>query len=1283
MRICKTLCFTVLFCLVTCRVLGQSIKYSSQISSPWINAFAEDRNGTVWMGTNYGLNVYNGATYNTYFATNEAGGISNDDIKSMLFDQQSRLWLCNESGISVMEGKQFRNLTASGFSLAYGICEIDSSYVVVSNRYGLTRLNKNTLEAEHSLTLDLPTPIYKMVVCHDLNACWFAPDNTAKIYITDLQLSRMEELQLPETLQLCNLVADNQQHVWVSALNGKLYCYDMRTRQLCDIPPELTAFHRQGTPLFCICNADGILLIGVKGEGMMRFRPATGEATFVFPEEKLPEDAYTAFMDSKGNVWLSDRKNEYKFYAASRSFHTLTGMMAEMTDKDVRNIAIDRWGHLWIRGRNDLMCCDSETGQMLFHKTGVYNHLFIDSNDRLWTAEDRNTVRCYTIDAKGYPIQRFQHLFPDRTFSIGEDRKGTIWVSLTAGFACISPTLEISYQNPPQGMIPSLLHTQMPGRETFIYMSNSSIYRLDDNVQLTPIDFSVNNPVCAWSDSDRDLWVGSLNDGLIRYDADSHETRKYAHISDGLLETSIKSLIEDSEGNIWLSTAAYIARFEKETDSFSYINDPVFGNGKLYNKNCAAMDGEGNLYFGGTGGITVVHPSLFVPSEKNKYAILLESFRVNGEEYDGRKLAYHQNNIDVIFSSTDYENGKALQYQYRLKGYDSQWHLTNTMPPTAVYTKLPAGEYQLEVAARRLGGQWSDSQLLLAFAILPAPWLTWWAKVAYGCLLLFLLIAVLRFIIQWRLKNEKLALAQRGEELQQSHINLLTNLSHEYRTPLTLIYAPLTQLLRSNKLDTRDQELLELMKKNADHMKELTEQMLNVNELVGNGVPEEKLQVRPMNLQEKLEVCIGNFSYIARENQVKLSFNAADVPHTMAYVDMDKIGKIVNNLLSNAIKYARPTEETGETTVKVTLSYAGTDRAVIQVEDNGPGIAKEKEEELFTRFKRFTDKQDIEGSGIGLHYSMHLARLHKGSLSYQSAQPHGAIFILEIPIGRNAYADEEVSDMDMATRSPLAVAAGHQKASANELSVLIAEDNDDVRNYLTQLFQHSYQVIAASDGQEAIDLLKLQVPDLIVSDVVMPRKDGYQLCSYIKRDEQLGHLPVILLTAKSDVGSSIHGLDCGADSYVAKPFDPSYLLAVAANLIANRKRIQQLVLNLTSSNKEEKTEEISSSLNEHERKFLEAIHRQMDIHLGEEGFSAKNLAEQVNMSYSSLYARIKTLTGQSPQNYIIAYRMNRAMELLRKHDEPVTAICYEVGFSSVQYFSVSFKKYFGKSPSEV
>ena len=357
------------------------------------------------------------------------------------------------------------------------------------------------------------------------------------------------------------------------------------------------------------------------------------------------------------------------------------------------------------------------------------------------------------------------------------------------------------------------------------------------------------------------------------------------------------------------------------------------------------------------------------------------------------------------------------------------------------------------------------------------------------------------------------------------------------------------------------------------------------------------------------------------------------------------------------------------------------ERMRIEVRDTGIGIPPEKQNEIFKRFKRLGTKSDVTGSGIGLHYAQQLAQLHKGSITYRPNAPQGSCFVLELPATREAYRDNEFT-----TEMPFAIpAVSYTPAPDNagkeekENTLLLAEDNAEVRSYLQGLLAKDYNIMTASDGEEALECISLNAPDLIVSDVVMPHKDGYELCRAVKSSTDWGHIPVILLTAKNDTPSSIRGLDCGADAYVGKPFDPFYLKAAIENLLANRRRVQQIVKNLTSGSiPKEKARE--AMLNEHDRLFLEDLHARLDRHLDDEEFGIALLAKEMGMSYSSLYARIKSLTGQTPQNFLITYRMNTAMQLLRSGRYTVSEVCYKVGSSSLANFSRSFKRQFGTPP---
>ena len=415
-----------------------------------------------------------------------------------------------------------------------------------------------------------------------------------------------------------------------------------------------------------------------------------------------------------------------------------------------------------------------------------------------------------------------------------------------------------------------------------------------------------------------------------------------------------------------------------------------------------------------------------------------------------------------------------------------------------------------------------------------------------------------------------------------------------------------------------------------------------------------------------------DFWPMAQQKELNITFTPSVKSLIMPF-DRQMVETIVYNLLSNAVKY---TPEHGH--IRIGLEQDG-EKARISVQDDGIGIPEEKRPHIFDRFERL-GVQEGEGSGIGLHYAQHLAGLHKGQITYTPAPGGGSIFTLEIPTSADAYSPEEKLTKNASSQlltQDLQTSGVHENAR----TVLVVEDNLEVRLYLQYLLSANYNVLLAPDGESAMDTLKISMPDLVLSDVMMPRKDGYALCREIKENEQWHHIPVILLTAKADKASHVKGLDTGADAYIPKPFDPDILLAEIQTLLRNREKLQQRILNLTPETMESISEE-ESGLTVLEKRFMEKVQQAMERHLDNVEFNVDALAGEVAVSYSSLYAKVKALTGQTPQQYMGAYRMNRAAELLLSGEYTISEIADKVGSSSPANFTRVFKKHFGVAPSE-
>lgn len=522
-------------------------------------------------------------------------------------------------------------------------------------------------------------------------------------------------------------------------------------------------------------------------------------------------------------------------------------------------------------------------------------------------------------------------------------------------------------------------------------------------------------------------------------------------------------------------------------------------------------------------------------------------------------------------------------------------------------------------------------------------------------------------------------------EQQQQHLHFVANISHELRTPLTLISAPLKELIEHNEMNAHDRELLSVMQRSVVRLNHLAEQILDTS---NHEHDDRVLRIAVGDIGAFVETIATNFRFYAHERGVRLTFDK-QTDGRQGFFDREKIEKIVSNLMTNAVKY---TPEGGEIIVRV---MADEGSAEVIVKDTGIGVNDSKQRQMFSRFNRLDVSiisPQAKGFGVGLHYAQCLAFLHRGRIVYSPNVPKGSCFTLTIPYTQSAYDDNDVmaegTDATADVATPQTPQPGDDGVE-HENTVMLVEDDYEMRSYVSMLLSEDYNVITACDGEEAMEKLKIRVPDIVVSDVVMHRMDGFQLCSQIKASSDYGFVPVLLLTAKSDLANRRHGADCGADAYIGKPFDPYYLKSVVASIIENRRRIQQLILNMTPATmaQEQHTDEPAGIaepiMSDRDREFLQSLHSLLDTHLADSDLNVNVIAQQMGVSYSSLYARVKDLTGQTPQNFVSTYRMNIAMELLRTHNYTVSEVCYKVGASSQSNFSRSFKKQFGVSPSSV
>lgn len=1273
-----------------------------------MTSFAEDPEGYMWIGSNHGLNRYNGTFYDVHYTYEYEQCLRNDNITKLMVDKAGDLWILTEAGLSVRRNGQYYHFGQSGFAPVWQMADIDDEYILIADNRGVEKINKRNLSIAYhykSLKVGYPKPIAALS-----NRCMLMTrvgTDTDQIVLLDDQLRETGTLNFPTKVNVSKIVCDEDSSCWIIT-DQSIYHISIddvaeaiadETQQTALYLDKPFASIYEGVRMLFVCNYDSKhLLIGAQNHGLLLLDKKTGLMRPILSSETLPLSKYECYVDSNLNVWLSDGKNGFSVIPSDIPYEHLT--FPNSNDNNYKRLCFDQNERLWVRSSYDLICYDPGTHK--FHAftqpNTFYGDIFIDSKNRLWTIEKYNELKCYEIaedpsNEVGVKLLIAKHYYlGESMFSISEDQEGKMWITLPDRFAVIEKDGELTYQEGPFKVNFTSLQAHGNSKRLFLYTIGKGIYEYKGHNSFAPIDANVPNSRILFDGQKGSLWIGSSNRGLVKY---NEQTKESDYILDKMAMGAydIKAIEQDALGNIWFSTSTMLFRYNPADNSVLSIHDNHLSHGIVYNLYSSAADKHGKLYFGGMNGLTIVDP-MTLKSGKREIPIKIEDIVIGGDslyEYDGKpfELKYNRNNIVFWFSGLDYPLGKQLSYEYRLDGFINEW-LPVGLQTRVSFSRLPAGCYNLKIRVKAQKDSNTFGEISVPFSIKPAPWLTIWAKILYTLILLALVFFGLRHLICWRLRESRYALLQQREAVNSEYVRFVTNISHEFRTPLSMMYGPMVEYMQGKTFEGKDKELLDLVMRNTERLKSLTEEVMKA----GKGHhKEKKLAVCETNIVTMLKLALDMFGYLAKEKNITLEYNGPE--EICCPFDHDKLNGILRNLLSNAIKY---TPEDGH----VILEAAKEGKQVrISVKDDGIGIPAEQAEKLFSKFERLGAEErnpQVVGSGIGLYYSNYLAQLHHGELSYQPNTPKGSIFSLCIPSDIAEYKGAKIVSAEEAwgMGTTLVESENADNEKKPEGTLYVVEDNPDVARFLKLFLGSKYNIFVSRNGAEAWDSLKSLVPDLIISDVMMPVMDGKELCRKIKNSSTYGHIPVILLTAISDSKQEVECMESGADAFVQKPFNPRNLLAKIESIISNRRRLQSMVSSLTSSTLSEnnqtslqtsdagsedlQTEELLSLA---DRNFLQKFYALLDEHLADESFAVENMSRAMNIGEAKLYARVKTLTGQTPKAFFVTYRMNKAMELLKSGEFTVSEVGYKVGATSPAVFSRSFKHQFGISPSAV
>jgi signal transduction histidine kinase/ligand-binding sensor domain-containing protein/DNA-binding response OmpR family regulator len=1205
----------------------KNITSEQGLAQSTIHGIAKDKYGFMWFGTWGGLCRYDGYTFKTYrYNPDDNKSISNNMIHNVIKDVDNRIWVLTFSRNELCR----YNYEQDNFD-RIPVSRLPPSFLKLINR------------RNHLLTVNYSYKNYK----------WRIDTSSISLARLDMNSGQVKKYKY------------NAANPW--SLNGS---------NVSDI----------------YMDDDNLLWVGTYSYGInkanLNAKPFNYYYHDPFTSASLIDNNVSAISeDRSGGLWVGTRDNGITVIS-KKGYRHITKSANSIVDNQIRFIFCDSRGVTWIGTKLGLNSFDPRTNSFQ-HITGqglksisVYS-VTENTDHHIWIGTWQGIYRYNPLN------KELKHFNPDKTLkypwvrTIIQDRKKQLWVGTEGGgISILKPALNRDTFE----VVKHLLHQD----------SGNSI--------------SDNRVYCIYQDNEGLIWIGTGN-GLDIYDPAKNNVIHFSRQS-GLADATIAGITEDKNGFMWISHKKGISRLNKKTfkirnyTSQDGLQSNEFSDGAVFKSRY-----QNRLYFGGNNGLNAFNPDSIYPEKTLPKTVLIELQILNhkvdvNKKVNGRvvltkplyltneiELNYGDKSVAIEFAGLHYSNPQGNRYAYKLEGFDKEWVATDARRRIATYSNLEPGKYTFKVISSNSDGIWNLKPALLSIVVKPPFWASTLAYIFYGIVLLLIFYTYHHYSTKFTRLQSKLAyeslIRTKENELHQSKLQFFTNISHEIKTPLTLILAPiekLVQMLSGNQFVVSQ---LTTMKANGDRLLKLINQLLDFRRLeTGNAV----LKMRNDNLVDFLRETVNHFEPLAEAKQLKLEYTN-DVESFYCFYDEDKLEMVIANLLSNALKF---TPATGWIKVRLRIENRSAEKmAVIEVVNSGTFIAAEDTERIFQPFQQGAGHR-IAGTGLGLAFSKGLVELHGGTIGVKSIQQDNGdsetTFIVELPENLNAgfTVDAEIKAV------PQLINAGEQEGALLETAVvvvnhtaekrlllndkipvlLIVEDNGDLRKYLVAHFENMYNILEAENGLKGFEVAAQELPDLIISDVTMPEMDGFEFCKKLKSDLRTGHIPVILLTARSHEQDKIEGIETGAEDYITKPFSLDFLSARIKSLLVLRAQLkgkyrQEIALKAP--------EDIPLSPDE---KLIKRMLQYIEERLADTELNVDDICKEIGTSRANLYRKVKGLTGLSIVEVIKEIRLKRARLLLKDQSFNVNEVSYMVGFSDSNHFRKCFKAEFGFSPTE-
>lgn len=1271
------------------------------LSNNSVKTILRDSHGFLWIGTEFGLNRYDGYGFKTFLAQpNMPNSMTANNILGLQEDGLKNIWIDFGDSYAVYNSEKNNfitdiNIILKKFSIKTNgnrkiyIDKKKNLFVITLNEiyfYNVAAKKLNIYKSPkfNFSNIEVSDDLGNLYIVDSKDLCWQMEKKSGKFNKIVLPTASDFDYQNKRT----KIFADSGGGLWLYSDKEEYVNFRQINSSLWQKIYLNSSIKSQNNILSIIEGHNGQIWIATDHKGLFLYDKSTSSLINITSNSLSPTSIASNYVssilvDNTGTLWVGYIKNGISFF--NESFQNFINVQNDQC----RNIS----RIVELRNGNILLGTDGDGVYLTNYRTNAViklpipntaiTALFEDNKGHIWIGTYQYGLYCFYHNKLKHFTTTNSNLSSDNIWGIVEDKYENLWIGTLGGkIHKYNINDNKNYFETPFKDTRSVSGMFYDGDKTIYAATGYGLTIIDidkntnqvflgnkkGNQQLNQLQISI-----VYKDSRNHLWIGT-NAGLTIWDL-KKDSLSYFDISDGLSGNIIRGIAEDNSHNIWVTTSKGLSVIMLDNNNriricrnFS-IRDGIKND--YFNNNAICKLKNGNILAGTTDGYTIINPLkvavrkelsarvyltklivantvINVDSVYNGHVILNKSI----ESMSELNLKYNDRLVTLEFTTVDLINADKVKYRYKIDGFTNQW--VTTKRNEIAITSLPTGKYRLLIEACNSEGIWNNEAKVLLINVAPPFYYSSWAIMLY----ILVALAIVLFLIYRGQRRHQMKLEQQINEMK---LRFFTNISHDLRTPLTLIITPLQTLLKDITDDSLKKKL-EVMFKNAQQLLSLINSLLDFRKL---DVGAEVLHLKPGNIFDLVREIYSSFAVYATERKINFILNNSHENLWVKY-DQDKMYKSIVNLLSNAFKY---TPNGG--IIKLNLFIDETD-VCISVSDNGIGISNEDKELVFNRFYQTSNNSRKTGSGIGLHIVSEYIKLHKGSIDIIDNKPSGCIFTLRFPLIETTAVkvtseDEYVEEY----QDPQ-----HEEIYPQMPVLLFVDDNQDLCEFIHDNLMNDYSVLIANDGQEALAFLTQNDVNIIVSDIMMPVMDGIELCRQIKTNIEWSHIPVILLTAKTADEHKIEGLEIGADDYVTKPF----------NLDILKLRILKF---FEWSLKSHKTFRQKLDVNPHEitittldEKLIDKAISIVEKHISDTEFSVEILGEALGLSRGHLYRKLMAITGKGPAEFIRLVRLKRGKQLLEKSQLPISQIAYQVGFNSPKRFTKQFREEFGMSPSE-